>query len=72
MKALVLRDDFQKQLDTTNSEITDLLNQVKQLEVKREQLRGAVFALNTLIKLESEVQQQTPQEISTEEKPKKK
>jgi predicted nucleic acid-binding Zn-ribbon protein len=54
MKAMVLKNDFSKQLQDTNTSILDLTNQIKALEVKREQLKGAVYALETLINLESE------------------
>lgn len=51
-KAKVFREDFAAQLVNTNNEISNLQNQIKGLEVKREQLKGAVYALDELIKVE--------------------
>lgn len=64
MKALVLKEDFEKQLNATNGEISSLLTQVKSLETKREQLKGAVFALETLVKLEVEVKELEQKQMS--------
>lgn len=53
MKAKEIKDDFDKQLVATNNEINNLQNQIKNLEIKREQLKGAVYALGTLIQAEA-------------------
>lgn len=62
-KTKELRDSFLQELKNTSEEITSLSQRIQQLNVKAEQLKGAVYALDqALVSQDSETKEVKEQE----------
>lgn len=64
----LLRKNFQGQLEGTTNEIAQLKSTLEQLNIKREQLKGAIYALDALAGNLAAAKSAEPSALQAEEK----